>query len=73
MDSGFQKSSDEAEFLHSLATPLSTAIYVVDLVLEEPSKVETDALVQLTNARTALEVLKSLLERRRENLGRSHD
>lgn len=63
--------SDEREFLHALATPLGTAVFLVDAVLDAiQSKAgsDPDEVVQITQIYDALERMKKLLQERREVL-----
>lgn len=63
--------SDEREFLHNLASPLSTAIFLVDAALDNiQSRPEANAddVMQLVDAYQALERVKMLLQERREIL-----
>ena len=63
--------SDEREFLHDIAGPLGTAIFVLDGLLDDVQSrpgANSDDIVQLTEIYTALEKLKTYLQERREIL-----
>lgn len=63
--------SDEREFLHELASPLGTAIFVIDAVIDTVQSrpgVDPDELIQLAEIFQALEKMKKLLQGRREVL-----
>lgn len=63
--------SDEREFLHDLATPISTALFLADCVLDRlqsRSDVDQEDRAELTKIYEALEKVTQLLEKRREVL-----
>jgi hypothetical protein len=61
---------NERQFLHTMATPLSAVIFVVDGILDDLQKARPNDLVasQLLLAHAALEKVRFLLEARREYL-----
>jgi hypothetical protein len=61
----------EAEFLHTMATPLATAIIIVDSIqenLKSKSGSEADENKQLVDLMSTLEQIRSLIRNRRELL-----
>lgn len=63
--------SDEREFLHDLASPLGTATYIAEAVLDsldERTVKEFPELEQLQQLHEALQKMKSKLNERREVL-----
>lgn len=67
---------DEREFLHRIATPLGTALFLVDLLLDNmQSRKDCDPteLKHLGNALKALDEIRHLLSSRRDVLIRLGD
>jgi hypothetical protein len=63
--------SDERTFLHDLASPLGTAMFLTDSVLDGVQSrpgVDPDELMQLGQIFEALEKMKKMLQDRREIL-----
>lgn len=63
--------SDEREFLHNLASPLSTALFLVDALLDSVQKRATGdpgELEQVIKIYKSLDKIKNLLKDRREEL-----
>lgn len=63
--------SDEREFLHDLASPIGTAIFLVDAALDNMQSradANSDDVMQLVDAYQALEKVKKILQERREIL-----
>jgi hypothetical protein len=63
--------NDEREFLHDLASPIATALFITDAVLEgiqARSHTDPEELIQVKQLYDALEKARSLLHERRETL-----
>lgn len=60
-------SKEEREFLHDLATPLATALYLTDSLLDSLKEEGRDP-TQIENIVKALETLRLLLENRRDTI-----
>lgn len=61
--------SDEQKFLHDIASPLGTAMLIMDMLLSDVqnrSDVAPDKLLQMGQIYGALEKVKKILEDRRE-------
>ena len=65
------KESDERKFLHDIASPVGTALFVVDMVLDSMgsrSDVSAEELTQIKQVYEMLEKIKKTIEQRREVL-----
>ncbi|MEK6578576.1 MAG: hypothetical protein AABZ55_05060 [Bdellovibrionota bacterium] len=68
MKNSIQDGSDERKFLHDIAGPVATAMFLLDAILESfqgVSGVSPSDVDQLRNALGALEKAKKMLEDRR--------
>lgn len=65
-----ENGSDEREFLHDLASPIGTSIFLIDAVLEamQTRNSDPDDLLRLADAYQELQKVKKLLQGRREIL-----
>lgn len=62
-------SEDERHFLHDLSSPLAIASGVIDILLEDsPEPLTESQKKKLTRAFQALERMKIMLEKRREQI-----
>jgi hypothetical protein len=60
--------SAERQFLHDIASPIGTAIFQTDMLLEETSGKNRENQEQIGTIMTALLTVKSLLEERRKTI-----